>query len=153
LTLTFQCHLVSPYYQNIGKRLIKSPKIYFPDAGLNRVILGEMSTDSGAAYESWVFSELIKWKQLQRVEPELFFYRTSGGLEIDFLLVGDGFILPIEAKASEKVTYADGRNLELFMAENKKKASLGLVVYRGRTLTEIRKNIWAVPDWFLVGGI
>lgn len=153
LTLTFQCYLVPPYHKNIGKRLIKSPKIYFPDAGLNRVILGEMTTDSGAAYESWVFSELIKWKQLQRVEPELFFYRTSGGMEIDFLLAGEGLILPIEVKASEKVAYADGRNLESFMSENKKHTSLGLVVYRGRALTEIRKNIWAVPDWFLFGGI
>lgn len=62
-----------PYFINIGKRLIKSPKIYFPDVGLNQLILGEAAIDSGASYETWVFLELLKWKQLQPVEPEIFF--------------------------------------------------------------------------------
>jgi len=153
LTMSFQCYLVPPYYENIGKRFVKSPKIYFPDAGLNRVILGEATVDSGALYESWVFSELIKWTQLQPGEPDIFFYQTSSGKEVDFLIVGDGRILPIEVKSSQRVTYTDGRSLESFMTENKKAASLGIVVYPGKTIAEIRKNIWAVPDWFLFGGL
>lgn len=153
LAMTFQCHLLHPYYENIGKRLVKSPKIYFPDAGLNRAILGELAVSSGAAYESWVFSELIKWKQLQPVEPDLFFYRTTAGLELDFLLAGERRVLPIEAKASSTVTYADGRALEAFMKEHAKAAPLGIVVYRGRELKPIRENIWAIPDWALFGGL
>ena len=98
LTMSFQCYLLPPYFENVSKRLIKSPKIFFPDAGLNRVTLGEMSIHAGAAYESWVFSELTKWKQLQLVEPDLFFYRTSGGREIDFLLVGNGKVVSLEAR-------------------------------------------------------
>lgn len=152
LSMSFQCYMLPPYYENIGKRFIKSPKIYFPDPGLNRVILGELAVGSGASYESWVFSELIKWKQLQTIEPDLFFYRTSGGMEIDFLLKGEKIVLPIEVKSSYKVTYADGRNLESFMAEYKRVVPLGIVVYRGKELSEIRRNIWAVPDWFLFAG-
>ncbi|MBI2470786.1 MAG: ATP-binding protein [Planctomycetes bacterium] len=151
LSMSFQCYLVLPYFENIGKRLIKSPKIYFPDAGLNRAILGEAIINAGAAYESWVFSELIKWKQLQTVEPDLFFYRTSGGLEIDFLLVGDNIILPIEVKAADKASYADGQSLESFMKEHKKVTPLGIILYRGRELKEVRKDIWAIPDWLLFG--
>lgn len=151
LSATFQCHLLPPYFENIGKRFIKSPKIYFPDAGLNRVILGERSIDIGATYETWVFSELIKWKQLQPIEPEIFYYRTSGGMEIDFILCAEEIFLPIEVKASGKVSYADARNLESFLNEHKKAAPFGLVIYPGRALEEIRKNIWAVPDWFLFG--
>lgn len=152
LHTSFQCHILPPYYENIGKRFIKSPKIYFPDAGLNRIILGEHAPGSGASYESWAFSELIKWKQLQTIEPDLYFYRTSGGLEIDFLLKGERLILPIEVKSSDKATYADGRNLESFMADHKRDVPFGVVVYRGKELSEIRKNIWAVPDWFLFAG-
>ncbi|MBF0559424.1 MAG: ATP-binding protein [Nitrospirae bacterium] len=151
LSMTFQCYLLSPYHENISKRLIKSPKIYFPDAGLNKVILGEVGTGSGSGYESWVFSELIKWKQLQPIEPELFFYRTGAGMEIDFLLVGEGMILPIEVKLADKVSYADGRNIESFIAEHKKLVPLGIIVYHGNELKAVRKNIWAVPDWALLG--
>lgn len=153
LAMSFQCYLLPPYYENIGKRLIKSPKIFFPDAGLNRVILGETKIDSGSFYETWVFSELLKWKQLQPIEPEIFFYRTSGGLEIDFLICGEGIIIPLEVKASDKVSYEDGRHLESFISGHKKVSPLGIIVYRGMELREIRKRIWAVPDWYLFGGV
>jgi uncharacterized protein len=147
----FQCFLLRPFFSNISKRFIKSPKVYFPDPGINRVILGETTISTGAAYESWVFSELLKWRSLQFIEPELFFYRSTGGLEIDFLICGEARILPIKAKASEKVSAADGRSLALFMDQHRKASPLGLVVYPGRTLLEIRKNIWAIPDWLLFG--
>jgi predicted AAA+ superfamily ATPase len=149
LTLSFQCNLLPPYYANVGKRLVKSPKIFFPDTGLIRTILGNLSISSGAHYESWLFSELNKWRQLQPVAPELFFYRTGGGREIDFLLVGEGRILPIEAKSHDQVTGSDGRNMECFLKEYESMASTGLVVYPGRDFVEIRKNIWAIPDWYL----
>lgn len=153
LTMSFQCYLLYPYYENIGKRFIKSPKIFFPDMGLNKVILGDTKVSSGASYETWVFFEIMKWKQLQPVEPDIFFYRTAGGLEIDFLICGEGIILPIEVKATERVSYADGRNLEYFISEHKKTSSFGIIVYRGKDFKEIRTNIWAVPDWYLFGGV
>src|SRR3990172_3835579 len=113
LTMSFQCHLLPPYYENIGKRFIKSPKIFFPDMGLNKVILGDAAISGGASYETWVFFELIKWKQLQPIEPDIFFYRTAAGLEIDFLICGEGIIAPVEVKFSEKASYADARHLEV----------------------------------------
>jgi len=149
LNLSFQCFLLPPYYTNVGKRLVKSPKIYFPDTGLIRAILGDLSVSSGAMYESWLFSELNKWKQLQPAAPELFFYRTGGGREIDFLLVDGKTILPVEAKSHDQVSESDGRNLEAFLKEFSPAARIGLVVYPGRDFIEIRKNIWAVPDWYL----
>ena len=151
LAVSFQCYLVPPYYENIGKRFIKSPKIYFPDVGLNRVILGEMLINSGVSYETWVFSELLKWKQLQALEPEIYFYRTASGKEIDFLITGEERILPIEVKSSSKVAYADARNIESFLIDHKNLAPLGLIVYPGKELIEIRNNIWAVPDWLIFG--
>lgn len=151
LNVSFQCFLLPPYFENAGKRLIKSPKVYFPDVGLNRAILGDITINKGASYETWVFSELIKWKQLQPVEPELFFYRTSAGMEIDFLIAGEGQIIPVEAKAQDRATAADGRSIEAFINEHPGKTTLGIIVYKGSEIAEVRKNVWAIPDWYLFG--
>jgi hypothetical protein len=151
LTLSFQCHLLRPYYENVGKRFIRSPKIYFPDPGINNAVLGEMAVSSGAAYESWVFSEIIKWKDLQPRDPGFFFYRTSAGLEVDFLLQERDKLLPLEVKFSANADSRDGRSLDIFLREHKN-APAGIIIYRGREFEEVRRDIWAVPDWFLFTG-
>jgi predicted AAA+ superfamily ATPase len=148
LSLSFQCVLLNPYYENIGKRLVKNPKIYFPDVGLNKVILGEMGIASGAFYETWVFSELIKWKELQDFSPEIYFYRTGGGMEIDFIIKGKEMLLPIEVKSSSKIDSAQANNLENFLIAHKN-VKIGIIIYQGTELVEVRKNIWAIPDCLL----
>ncbi len=153
LTMSFQCYLLPPWHENVSKRLVKSPKIYFPDSGLNRAISGELSISRGASYESWVCAELLKWKQLQPVEPELYFYRTAAGLEVDFLLAGEHGIVPIETKSSLRVVNTDGRSVETFLAEHPKAAKVGLVVYPGDEIIELRRNVWGVPDWYLFGAL
>jgi predicted AAA+ superfamily ATPase len=149
LAMTFQCFLLPPYFEDIGKRFVKSPKVFFPDAGLNRAILGEVAIGAAQSYESWVFSELLKWKQLQPLEPDLYFYRTSGGMEIDFLIAAGDRILPIVARPQERVFAADGRRLEAFLKSHGESSPVGLIVYPGREISEVRKNVWAVPDWYL----
>ncbi len=153
LTMSFQCILLPPWHENVSKRLIKSPKLFFPDVGLNRAIVGDLSISRGAAYESWLCAELLKWKQLQPVEPELYFYRTAAGMEVDFLLTSEHGIIPIEVKSSERVTAADGRSVETFMAEHSNAAKIGLVVYPGDEVVELRRNVWGIPDWYLLGGL
>jgi len=152
MVMTFQCFLLSSYYEDAGKRLVKSPKVFFPDAGLNRAILGDVAIGAAPSYESWVFSELIKWKQLQPMEPDLCFYRTSTGMEIDFLLTAGDRILPIEARSQERAFATDGRSLEAFLKSHRKSSPIGLIVYPGREIGEVRKNIWAIPDWCLFSG-
>ena len=66
LRATFISFLLNPYFNNTSKRLIKSPKIYFPDNGLNRAVAGEDGIYKEALYETWIFSELLKWKELQK---------------------------------------------------------------------------------------
>ena len=155
LNATFQCFLLRPYFENTSKRLIKSPKVFFMDTGLNKIIAGEGGISEGSEYETWVFSELMKWKELQESEPELYFYRSAGGLEIDFILKTNDIILPIEVKSSLKVDYSDGRGVESFIEEHKEKGKyknkpyVGIIVYPGKEIKEIRKGRFAVPDWFL----
>ena len=152
MVMTFQCFLLPSYYEDAGKRLVKSPKVFFPDAGLNRAILGDAAIGAAPSYESWVFSELLKWKQLQPAEPDLHFYRTGTGMEIDFLLTAGDRILPIETRSQERAFATDGRSLEAFLKSHRKSSPIGLIVYPGREIGEVRKNIWAVPDWYLFSG-
>ncbi len=102
-------YLLTPYYANIGKRLIKSPKIYFADHGLLSYLLGiENEKDwyshpqRGSLWENFVMMELIKNYHLIPGN-DLFFYRDQNGVEIDFIIEKKGKMFFIEAKAGERI--------------------------------------------------
>ncbi|QQR79583.1 MAG: ATP-binding protein [Deltaproteobacteria bacterium] len=92
LEMTSQILLIPPYFENFGKRLIKSPKIYWVDTGLACFLLNidsiqelEKSPFLGALFESFVASEIVK-NQVGTGKPrELYFFRDEQGLEVDFL--------------------------------------------------------------------
>ncbi len=99
--------LLPPYYNNLGKRLIKSPKLYFCDNGLVSALLNisslralEKSPHLGNIWENFVFTEFIK----EGFSPgkNLFFFRDQNAVEIDFILEKDGQIYLIEAKKNER---------------------------------------------------
>ncbi len=73
-------------------------------------------------------------------------------MEIDFLITGKDKVLPIEVKLSANVAPADARSIQSFMADHKKNVPLGIIVYSGKNIVEIRENIWGVLDWLLFGG-
>src|SRR5213082_3033386 len=94
LDVTGQIILVPPYFENLGKRLIKSPKVYLGDSGLACHLLGltsagelERSPFLGAVFEGFVAAEILK-SQADRGMPrkELYYFRDQQGLEVDFLL-------------------------------------------------------------------
>lgn len=99
--------LLPPYYNNLGKRLIKSPKLYFCDNGLVSALLNisslqalENSPHLGNIWENFVFTEFIK----EGFSPgkNLFFFCDQNAVEIDFILEKDGQIYLIEAKKNER---------------------------------------------------
>ena len=101
---------VQPYRTNIRKRLIRSPKLYFLDTGLVCYLLGIHSPDQlvthplrGAIFENWVAAELVKQAANQGLRPELYFWRTYDGQEIDFLRHLDGVIEFLECKSGQTV--------------------------------------------------
>ncbi len=102
-------YLLPPYYANVGKRLIKSPKVYFADHGLLCYLLGvENEKDwyanphKGSLWENFVMMELIKNHSLVPGN-DLFFYRDQNGVEIDFIVEKKGNLLLIEAKSDERI--------------------------------------------------
>lgn len=120
LEITSQVIIVQPFYENFGKRLIKSPKIYFMDAGLLCHLLGINSEKAlaqsiflGPVFESFAASEIIKAQLNAGHRKELYFFRDQQGLEIDFLVPrASGRLLFLEAKASRTLDPRMGGNLD-----------------------------------------
>jgi len=111
LETTMQVMLVHPFYENLGKRLIKSPKVYFTDSGLLCHLLGikteaelMKSPFAGPVFEGFVAAEIAKAQINAGIRREIYFFRDRQGLEVDFLVPTAGRrIVLIEAKASLSV--------------------------------------------------
>lgn len=112
LEVTGQILLVPPFFENFGKRLIKSPKIYFIDTGLLNYLLAidseailNGSVFLGPVFEAFVASEIVKIQISLGRPKELYYFRDQQGLEVDFVLPrGNRRLLLIEAKATKTMT-------------------------------------------------
>ena len=111
LEITGQIIVVPPFYENFGKRLIKSPKIYFADSGLTSYLLGietesalRKSTFFGQIFEGFVASEVIKHQINNGKRREIYYFRDQQGLEVDFIIpTSSAKLLVMEAKAVRTV--------------------------------------------------
>ena len=98
-------YLLKPYFSNVSKRFIKRPKLYFTDTGLcayltewtSRQTL-EAGAMSGAFFETFVISEILKSYHHNGESPNLYYYRDSNNVEIDLLISQNGLLYPIEIK-------------------------------------------------------
>ena len=112
LETTAQLLIVPPFYENLGKRLIKSPKVYLADSGLACHLLGietagelERSPFLGALFEGFIAAEIAKAQVNAGRRRELYYFRDEQGLEVDFLLPGrGGSVALVECKAGRTVT-------------------------------------------------
>jgi predicted AAA+ superfamily ATPase len=115
LETTAQVLVVPPYFENVGKRLIKSPKVYIADAGLACHLLGietqnelEKSPFLGALFEGFIAGEIVKAQLNSGRRRELYYFRDQQGLEVDFVVPGKaGSLRLIEVKAARTVTPSD----------------------------------------------
>ncbi len=111
LEITGQIILVPPYFENFGKRLLKSPKVYWGDSGLACYLLGiatqaelDRSPFLGPLFEGYVAAEILKSQINQGRRKELYHFRDQQGLEVDFLFPdGRGGLWMVECKASKTV--------------------------------------------------
>lgn len=151
LEASFQITRLTPWFSNIGKRLVKSPKIYWSDTGLLLHLLGlESWSDvsaaglNGALVETFAIMEIFKQMEMFDPSMRLHFVRSHDGLEVDGLIVRGLKQLPFEIKASSTVRVEDGVNLEKYMT--RAKASLvGIVFYRGTECRRLSGRVLAVP--------
>jgi len=145
LVASHQVVLLRPYFRNMGKRLVKSPRVYFMDSGLVCYLSGIQTAKhllngpmGGALFESEFIAELIKWNCNKGYQPALYSWRTSDGKEVDCVMEEEGRLWPFEVKSSStfKVDFAGA--VADFM-ETFPEAKHGRVVYAG-------EKVWSLAD-------
>ncbi|MDP1524661.1 MAG: ATP-binding protein [Rhodocyclaceae bacterium] len=111
LESSYLVHRLPPYHRNFGKRLVKSPKLYFLDVGLACWLLGITSAEMlalhplrGALFETWVVGEFVKARFNAGQPANLYFWRDNNGLESDLLFEVDGRVQPVEIKSGQTIT-------------------------------------------------
>lgn len=112
----FMADAVPPFVSNLGKRLVKAPKVYLADTGVTASLLGVRSFDELYAHPGWGHLwEQFVLAQLRGHFPdaEIFFYRTSNGTEVDFVLRRRGRTVAVECKASSAPAVTRGNTLAL----------------------------------------
>jgi hypothetical protein len=157
LEITGQIILVPPFYENFGKRLIKSPKLYFVDSGLACHLLGVESEKMlnrspflGPLFEGFVASEIIK-RQLGLGRPKaLYYFRDQQGLEVDFIVPsGNRQLLFIEAKSSRTVVPGMAAPLERLAKTESRYTIERILVHRESKgdfkSTALKRGVKALP--------
>lgn len=144
---------VPPWFRNINKRLVKSPKIYLTDTYLLCYLLGiDISSLQkqnpelfGHVLENWVASELTKQLTLHN-DGTLYHFRTQDNKEIDFIIERrDSTLIGIEVKSSQTVTTADFSALKMLQETLGDDFVKGIVLYLGKGVIPFGKKLYAMP--------
>ncbi|OHB60970.1 MAG: ATPase [Planctomycetes bacterium GWF2_42_9] len=151
LQASFQVVLLQPYYSNVTKRLIKTPKLYFLDTGLCAYLTEwataatlESGAMAGAILETYVLTEILKSWWYKGKFPQLYYYRDKDGREIDVVFEQDMTLYPLEIKrsASPKPQWTENfralSNLKLPVGEG------GVICLCPQSLP-LRDNVTAIP--------
>jgi predicted AAA+ superfamily ATPase len=140
----FMVRQLQPWHENLKKRQVKSPKIYFRDSGLLHQLLGIRTMDDllchpkcGASWEGYVIEEIIKLSG----PDEAYFWGTHGGAELDLLLVKDGHRLGVEVKRMDAPRISPSMRNAL---EDLKLERL-TVIYPGNRRYRLAEEIEVVP--------
>jgi predicted AAA+ superfamily ATPase len=159
--------LIEPYHNNVLKRVIKSPRMYFLDTGLAAHLtkwtspeIMEAGAMASAFFETYVVSEIYKSFINAGRLPPLYFYRDSNTKEIDLIICQDGSLYPIEIKKSSNPVnaaknfnaldpVADESNYDEMSRQLKMNIGTGSVVCLSNDLRPAGKNNWIVPVWLI----
>ena len=121
LQASYLVQLISPYFENFGKQIIKSPKLYFTDVGLACYLLdietvSQMNRDPlrGHLFETLVAMDLIKTRINQGREPNLYFYRDSQKHEVDLIYKTGAELVPIEIKSAQTISRSFFKGIDYF---------------------------------------
>ncbi len=138
LKASFIVFELPPFFENIRKRVVKSPKIYFSDVGMAAYLLGIETPDQlyrdplrGGLYENLVILEILKARLNRGKRPELFFYRDTHGNEADLIIRQARVLIPIEIKSAATFTPDFLKGIDHFTAVAGDQCAKGFVLYNG----------------------
>jgi predicted AAA+ superfamily ATPase len=152
LEATYQVIVLRPYFANVGKRLVKSPKIYFADVGTLCYLVGLKEPEhvmagpmGGAILETAVVHEIVRTLTHQGQEPQVYFWRTSTGVEVDVVIDTGTALIPIEVKQSATPNRRMAESIESFRKAVGTRATRGYVVHPGDTKLPLGPHAVAWP--------
>lgn len=152
ITRIYQATILKPYFVNIGKQFVKSPKLFFNDTGILCSLLKIDSkekllrlTYSGQIFETYIFCELQKHLAYLQKSAQMFHYRTNDKKEIDFIIEVENEILALEVKQSSSVKKEDFKHIMDLQNRYDKKRCLGVVFYNGDMVIEFSDDLVAIP--------
>ena len=153
LETTFLVCLLPAWSGNLGKRLVKSPKLYLNDTALAAALIGQTHADGlrqlqllGPMAENLVVTELFKQATWSQTEPSLYHFRTATGREVDIVMESpSGQLVGIEVKTRATVNSDDFKGLRVLAEAVGKRFRQGVVLYQGRQAVPFGKTLHAVP--------
>ncbi len=152
LEATYQVIVLRPYFANVGKRLVKTPKVYFTDVGTLCYLAGLRDPEhaasgpmGGAIMETAVLSEVVRTLTHRGMEPQTYFWRTAAGTEVDLVVELGGKLVPMEVKLSATPRPAMASSIRTFQRDMKGAALDGYVVHPGDVRLPLGAGAEALP--------
>jgi hypothetical protein len=153
LEMVFLVRLLPPWHANIGKRLVKTPKVLLTDTGLAAHLMGiddaRLARDRtllGGLLESFVAMELVKQSGWSADPPALYHFRTHEGDEVDLVLERrGGALVGIEVKSAATVSAADFKGLHALAEIAGQRFQRGIVLYTGSEIVPFGAGLFALP--------
>lgn len=149
---TYQVFTVRPYFVNIKKRLVKTPKLYFSDTGMAAHLTVsedwetlEAQGRAGAMVETWVAGELRKAVGLCERRTEIHYWRTHAGREVDFILARGEQLAAVEVKWGRRMAGSDLAGIKGCRDDLAGRLGLGVVLYSGEHAFALDDRTAAVP--------
>lgn len=157
LESSYIIYLLQPWYNNLNKRIIKTPKLYFYDTGLLCYLLGITSQSGlekhpmyGNIFENWIITEIKKNRFNAGINEGLYFFRDSTGNEIDLLMEKEGSTMAVEIKSSKKIN--SGMISGLRYWKKNTPGGQGLLIYGGEKEDSLEEGIHTA-NWKKVSDI
>ena len=155
LQATLQFIEIYPYIDNTIKRIVKSPKGYVTNNGLISYLTGihqhsilQTTGLIGHRLENWFLNELFTWQDTSPENHATYFWRTSAGAEVDFVVELGSRIIPFEITYTSQVQNHKVKHLRSFM-QDEPTAKIGIYVYTGNFKIDKQNNIIFLPVWML----
>ena len=152
LEATYQVTVLRPYFANVGKRLVKTPKVYFTDvgtlchlAGLSDAAHAASGPLGGAIMETAVLSEIVKSATHRGLTPQVYFWRTLAGTEVDIVVEFGGMLVPIEVKLSATPRPGMAASIRRLQKDFGPEAAPGYVVHPGDVRLPLGPGATALP--------
>ncbi|MCY4674466.1 MAG: ATP-binding protein [Bacteroidetes bacterium] len=152
LEATYQVIVLRPYFSNVGKRLVKTPKVYFTDVGTLCHLVGLRDPEhaasgpmGGAILETAVLSEIFKTLTHRGITPRIYFWRTLSGSEVDLVVEVSGRLIPLEVKLSATPRPSMARSIRNFQRDAGDTVAQGYVVHPGDTQLPLGPNVTSLP--------